>query len=357
MEVGFFQKEKKMTKPSVKGQSRKTKGGGGSDKKKAPVPPRKKEANALMPPKEPGNNKFEKKTKMIMSNHRAARVYWLSCLLPEATKFKVNELPCIEDEEGVMRILVICGNLSHFSGDIGDILIEHWISDGGWNHVIFVPGPIDYGSGPVELGDAYLETLQETMGHDKFTVFSPSVLKAVAFLGPALRFVGAPCWPVDNNLYKQARVYEMPPGIALDDTGMATAVADKNFLSDKTAQKRLIGDAAIITMALIESEDVRHAETRIVVSYGCPDEKLTIDVPSDHIYRGAVALGSSKFYKYFQGQVDYWLCGAQTDRPRATMGKIQVWSNQYREAEYAFDEPISPTAGGLWVERKITAKK
>ena len=266
--------------------------------------------------------------KVVETSATSARVYWFSCLLPEASHFKVDELPVIKQERGILRLLVIAGNLSHFGGDITVILLEHWKKQ--WDHILFVPGPYEYGKGTVCLGDDYCAMLQQQMGHEKFTVFLPGLTDSVLFRGPNVRVLGAPCWPVgDCTVYKEARVYEPVSNIeTLSGSSLEKArmgiVNDCLYLGKQTAEKRLKRDVATLVVALREVEAVRAEETRIVVTYGCPDEQLSTEIKHNNPFRGTVALGSPAFYTYFGRHVDWWIHGAAGDSVRASMCASRV---------------------------------
>ncbi len=265
--------------------------------------------------------------KVVDTNDVAAKVYWFSCLLPEATQFKVNEMPVIQKEKGTLRLLVIAGNLTHFAGDMDTILIEHWKK--AWDHILFVPGPYDYGRGTLCAGDDYCIRLQHLMGQEKFTVFVPGLTDSVLFSGPGLRFIGAPCWPTDPEIYKEARVYESTRGPGrepLSGSALVKAQVDvidkKQYVGKSAAEKRLRQDVAVLIVALREVEKKREQETRIVVTYGCPDEQLSTSVKHNDPFRGAVTLGSPPVYTYLAQQVDYWIHGAKGDDFRSSISTV-----------------------------------
>ena len=326
-------------------------------------------------------------TKVIQSAHHTAAVWWLSCLLPEATKFQVNQVPIPPQTPGVYNVLVVAGNLSAFNSDMIHVLIEYWtgaidpsklapkdrkVGGGGWDHVIFTPGPFDYSKGTVCFGDKFARELQRHHGEEKFTVLMPGQTDTLFLTGPSVRFVGAPCWPSSDagDIYKCAAVYELPdkyktdldaklgPGVATESEyydawvgDIKIAMANRCYLGEATARTRLNNDIATIVSALRTLPfHFRQQETRIVVTYGCPDQQLFCDHDSDSRapmdqFRGVFAL-PKQLYDYLDGQVDWWIVGATCDKPRARMGKnIKVCSNQYIRSDTGvkdgFQEPFS----------------
>lgn len=329
-------------------------------------------------------------TKVIRTGHSKLCFWTLSCLLPEATQFKVGEMPRllpagtsrteakrqgnIIKKADTLYVLVVAGNLSKFAGDIGTFLIDYWIGElgpdptdpnhepakcGGWDHVLFVPGPYDYGMGTLDLGDDMLSIYALRHPEGKFTVFERGVTETVLFLGPSVRFVGAACWPV-SDVYRDAAVYVVTKELSdrVDQAGGSSAadillakrkiaVAEMSFLRNEDAAELLKMDAAIIVRAFHSlPASAREKETRVVVTYGCPDEQLAVNVSAAHPFRGTVSLGSANIYRYLDTQVDWWVYGARGDASRARMGKnIQTVSNHYATKQQAgndgFEEPFS----------------
>ena len=299
------------------------------DDEKDRVPPRKLgfNNNVELPRVELKYKSDESDTcKVIDNNCTAIRMYWLSNLLPEATMFKVSEMPAIQSERGVMRILVLAGSISHFSGDILEVLFEHWVRQ--YDHILFLFGPYDVGMGTVSMGEVFCRKLQSKVGEEKLSIFQPGYLDSVLFTGPGVRFVGAPCWPAnDEFIYKEAAVYEEErvendAAESVYYKACMNAVDKKRYLTLKTAAHLLKGDVATIIAALHGAIYKRIRETRIVVTYGCPDTQLSIGVKEGHPFRGDITMGSRNMYAFLEKNVDYWIYGAKGDNPRSRMGPI-----------------------------------
>lgn len=307
----------------------------------------------------------ESKTcKVIDTRDVAARVYWFSCLLPEATHFKVSEMPVIQKEKGVLRLLVIAGSLSHFAGDIGEILLEHWKT--AWDHILYVPGPYEYGSGTLCAGDDQCIMLQHRVGQEKVTVFVPGLTDSVLFTGPGLRFLGAPCWPTDPEIYREARVYGSTRFSSSSSSSSSLAgsallkaqvemIHDRKYVETAEASTRLRQDVAVLIVALKETEEKRVRETRIVVTYGCPDEQLATTVKHNDPFRGAVSLGSKAVYDYLGRQVDWWIHGAKGDDFRSSIcgGNIITLNNLYTAINHLNGDGFTVNfADAIKIERK-----
>ncbi len=106
---------------------------------------------------------------------------------------------------------------------------------------------------------------------------------------------------------------------------------DKRYVQKTAACRRLKQDVAVLVTALVHAEQKRAQETRIVVTYGCPDDQLATTVKHNDPFRGVAHLGGQPVYKYLEGHVDYWIYGAKGDDFRSSMcnGKIVTLSNIY----------------------------
>jgi hypothetical protein len=262
-----------------------------------------------------------------------ARIFHFSCLLPEATRFEAKDMPKIQKEAGVMRILVIAGNLTHFAGDLDMPLMDFFLKGTTWDHVILVPGPYDYGSQTLNLCDSYLGLLAQ-YNKDRFTVlgnrrgdFTPP---SIFFTGVKLLIVGAPCWPSNPEAYKRARVYEYVEGTHSCEKD---AVGVGHFVTRETAEKRLKGDIESIFWALKHdwAKEGIDVASRVVVSYGCPSEFLALESGCDASnFCGTFKLGDAATFKALgDAGVTEWIYGAAGDVPVQTMGSVTYRKNHY----------------------------
>lgn len=260
------------------------------------------------------------------------RIFNCSCIMPETTQFKLPELPILQKEKGVMRLLIIAGNLTHFLGDLDTVIWEYLLEKTHhWDHIVFVAGPFDYGLGDVATGDKYLMHLSQL--NDRLTVLSsiPGITRCVYFMGPKVRILGAPCWPADTQTpYAAASVYEMTPDLS---TPML-AVGEGHLLTVATARQRLGRDVAAILGELRDNEATRSQETRILVTYGCPADALTDESPSP--FSAVTSMGTANMYQYYYAHVDQWIYGARGTRTVSTMGPIICRSNMYVPSALGF---------------------
>jgi len=255
------------------------------------------------------------------------RIRYISCVMPETTQFKVHELEELPKEPGTVRVLVVAGNMSHFASDINRICFEYWLNLNTespcthWDHIIYVPGPFEYGKGTIDMGDDRCEMLN-MLAPGKLIVMgsSESMVQSVYFDGPGVRFVGAACWP------KQAAVYQMSRVFEIEGSGHKTAldaVGANHTLRAKTANKKLRQDAQCIINTLKKFEDKSSDEVRVVVTYGCPAEVLASEIKGngEHPFSATVKMGSKEDYDYLARHVDYWIYGALGDKNADTIAK------------------------------------
>ena len=242
----------------------------------------------------------------------SALIFNFSSVMPETTGWAVDHLPKWPKQEGQWRILIVTGNVAHFAGDMPLVFWPLLLNCGHWEHVIYVPGLYDYGSGTLQLGDEYLAVLEKF--DSRLTVFGPKCdTKALFLTGPALLVVGAPCFPSTVGSYVDAHVYERR-GTESD----LNAVTEEHAVLAATAAQRLDADVAML-LATLEREALPQPFTRVIVTHGCPDEVLAAERKRSP-FAATVKLGNKRIYRCFaQLAVKYWFCGAPTDKPVAKM--------------------------------------
>jgi len=215
-----------------------------------------------------------------------------------------------------------------------------------WNHIIFVPGPYDYGGGTVELGDVFLSKLVAWSARDRphITMFCSSsmdgdcgddvVTRCIYFTGPAVLVVGAPCWPADREAYDNARVYQRQEPWQSDKE----AVMEGQIMSGERAALRLAGDLAQIRAILDKDHPGRSQETRVIVTYSCPSAIYAAN-RSKSPFAACISLGTRVDYKYYEERVDHWIHGAPAKDPVYTMGNITCRHNMYQAGLRRFTHP------------------
>lgn len=239
-------------------------------------------------------------------DYHSARVRYVSCLMPEASGFQVDLLPPLPADQGVLRILVVAGNLSHFAGDLDMVLWKHWAKE--YEIMVFVPGPYDYGSGTTRTGDTYCDALcEEIPSLTVLNAHSSGCCDSLYLTGPNLRITGALCWPPVLGLYKESRVFE--PGT--NETEDIHNVSEKQYLLRDTAQARLDADLAHL---LVQAELAKAADQKLmVVTYGCPSPAMCSTVRSDHPFRGYFS-ASKSFYTFMLSCTRWWVYGARGNK-------------------------------------------
>lgn len=282
-----------------------------------------------------------------------AEIYYISCLQPEASAFKVTSMPQFQRRKDAFRILVIAGNLSCFAGDLNDALIEHWTdpNKNEWNHVVFIPGPFDYGPGTLCLGDARCELLRQRHDPTRLTVCDTTVLLEIPFFG--LRLVGAPLWPVDTTVTSHAKIYTVSkedwiPGVSeLQEyqTQVAEAARKQRFVSKETLSIVSNADRHGILSCLrdihqcnlISKCKKEQAPTVFVATYSAPDEQLSTDIRDLNPYRATKVMGSAQMYSLITATVHTWIVGAHVNKPVQTIktekGTTLVVSNPFIRKE------------------------
>jgi len=241
-----------------------------------------------------------------------ALLYSVSCVMPETTNWKIEDLPHWPRALDTWRILIVAGNVAHFAGDMPLLFWPQLLGCGHWEHIIYVPGPYDYGSGTLQLGDEYLAKLADFDA--RLTVFGPSCpCKGIYFTGPHLLVVGAQCFPIAPDVYKDARVFELYPG----DLRHLDAVTEQHFVRVETAKARLAADVEML-LHMLDREHL-YVWDRVVVTYGCPDEIMAASRKQSP-FRSVVKLGDKRVYKRFADhRIRWWFCGAPTDKPVSKM--------------------------------------
>ncbi len=156
-----------------------------------------------------------------------------------------------------------------------------------WNHIIFVPGPYDYGGGTGELGDVFLSKLVAWSARDRphITMFCSSsmdgdcgedvVTRCIYFTGPAVLVVGAPCWPVDREAYDNARVYQRQEPWQSDKE----AVMEGQIMGEERAAFRLAGDLAQIRAILDKDHSKRHASSSPTAAQAQSMQRIVASLP------------------------------------------------------------------------------
>ena len=248
-----------------------------------------------------------------------------SSVMPESTAWEVNRLPRLKKEPHTGRVLLILGNVAHFAGDMPLRFWSHILALTDWDHFIYVPGPYDYGSGTLELGDSYLRALHKL--DQRLTVFAHgSPLTAVFFTGPRILVRGAACFPVETVHYQEAAVYQRGPG------NVPTLVDDTMVEANKVADHEAIVEALWVTRARAQGRldkdvetllkvNVPEAAAHVIVSYGCPDE-MAAATRKKSPFHAVVKLGDAKTYKRFADiGATFWFCGAPTDKLTYAMYK------------------------------------
>lgn len=286
-----------------------------------------------------------------------AEIFYVSCMQPEASGFKVTHIPVFQRLKHVFRVLVVAGNLSNFAGDLNEALISHWTDENktAWNHVVFVPGPFDYGPGTVCMGDARCAMMRQEHDPTRLTVCDHPTLLEIPFFG--LRLVGAPLWPVDTEVAKHARVFMVSekdwiPGVNDAQeylTQVAEAARKQQYVTKEELTVRSARDRVGILSCLRDIHQCNlmnkctkksQAPIVIVATYSAPDEQLSTDIRELNPYRATTTMGSKQMYTLITSVVYAWIVGAHTNKPAQTIksekgDETLVVSNPYIRKESA----------------------
>lgn len=258
-----------------------------------------------------------------------------SAVMPETTAWESNQLPRFPKRANQWRILLVLGNVAHFAGIMPQQFWPVILKLPDWEHVIYVPGPYDYGAGTLELGDAYLRKLHAL--DNRLTVFAHNCPTTSIYLtGPRVLVRGAACFPVETVHYEDARVYQRKhayiPAMGhiedsgLDDAADKEAIVEGRWVTTQRAQERLTKDVETL-LKVTNANAVAH----VIVTYGCPDE-LAAATRKKSPFHAVAKLGSAKVYAQFAALgAAYWFCGAPTDKPTCTMygSTTKLCSNCY----------------------------
>lgn len=248
-----------------------------------------------------------------------------SAVMPESTGWESNQLPRFPKQDNTWRILLVLGNVAHFAGTMPEQFWPVMLKLPDWEHIIYVPGPYDYGSGTLELGDSYARKLHAL--DDRLTVFAHTCpTTSIYVTGPRILIRGAPCFPVETVHYEDARVYQrehpyVPEMGHTEDSGLndaadKEAIVEGRWVTPQRAQERLIKD--VDTLLKVGNP---MALAHVIVTYGCPDE-LAAATRKKSPFHAVVKLGNAKVYADFAAiGAAYWFCGAPTDKPTCTMYK------------------------------------
>jgi len=256
---------------------------------------------------------------------REIRIYTASSMMLQNSFASLQEhLPRPEPVIGVMNILVLCGNNMQYSSEItGPALNEILRGENMknvWHHVFFVPGPWEYCGGTLDLGDVYTSKLPHLSGEDrKRTIVvlgsQPNMVQSVLFVDFGLLITGAHCWPYDDEgYYDVRRIYHSSAGEGGAEVDKEAVESDSVPTLD-VMRERMDRDVASIESSIARCPDVPMC---VVVTHGCPTALLCTDErrqQSDYYGTAEIALGK----RGFLDDVDYWLYGADGDRPVARL--------------------------------------
>jgi hypothetical protein len=241
---------------------------------------------------------------------RLIRLYYVSNLMPEGTGFKMTNLPTDPRKTHIFTILIVAGNMTHFAGDLFTLMITNFMDL--YDHVIYLPGPYDYGKGTDRLGDEMCVALGELRKTDpSLTVIHPGVGWGVRF--DDLFIYGALFWPHDS--YDKADVYEARTISPVND------VSEAHIVSTQVSRKRLQHDLDVLRSCQFED-----AGTTVVVTWGCPAEQLCLESEGRNFY-GCVDYDGLQDIKL--PKPNYWIYGAIGDKERERLGTTIYCTNSF----------------------------
>jgi|WetSurMetagenome_2_1015567.scaffolds.fasta_scaffold00228_4 hypothetical protein len=266
-----------------------------------------------------------------------------SAIMPESIPnwTPVNGLPRFEAAPNVHRVLLVLGNIAHMAGDMPLVFWQVLLGLPCWETIIYVPGPYDYGSGTLELGDSWLRAISNV--DPRLVIFAHGCpITSVFFSGPRVLMRGAACFPVEPIHYQDARVYQRGSGavpapaqegtdgrtVAADKAADLEAITECRWVTRERAQHRLDKDVA----TLLEVVPPPETATQVIVTYGCPDE-MAAATRKKSAFHATVSLGNASIYRKFAAlKALYWFCGAPTDKPTSIMYKSSttLCSNCYK---------------------------
>lgn len=259
----------------------------------------------------------------------------------------MTSLPPLQIKKDSFRILFLLGNASNFAGDLLDAMLEHWTSHTDYHHVVFIPGPFEYGPGTLCLGDSACERLRHSYPPERLTVCESPVLLEIPLF--KLRIVAAPLWPTDPDIFRHAGVYEVsqedfiaaPTRLQEYQTQVAEAARQKRYATEKTLEKRATRDRVGLFACLAqiyECNKLVAPEMRsnvVVATYALPDEQLCTDILPVNPFRGAVStLTAEEKAKLdpkhlseraahrralIAATVQHWLVGVHANKPKQYM--------------------------------------
>ena len=173
---------------------------------------------------------------------------FLSCAAIEFVCFQVSSIPIVAD------CIILAGNISAFAS-IGGIeyFIEYLSSK--FKHVFYVPGPLEYQGGPLELGDKTCDALLEEIGRENVHILGVNGNHTYLFPEHKLRIIGVKLWGDDPEVYFDRTI------------GDTLKTAEKK-ISIKRVQELHLSDLEIITLETRKAKE--RGERVIVISHGCP---------------------------------------------------------------------------------------
>ena len=291
------------------------------------------------------------------------RLFVASSMMVQNGYFEFSKhMPQPERMPGVMNVLVLPGNNVQYASRTIAAFFEFLVDTCKcWDHVFFVPGPWEYCVGTLEKGDDFTSLLAAFSSTRPRTIVilgsnPKTTVQSVLFRGFGLLITGAECWPVDTDVYDVRRIYSRGDKYEKDED----AVANASMPTEEAMKHRLATDVASIRMSLMRCPDV---PVRVVVTHGCPSSVLCTDerkadTSADFYGIAEVALQKLGFLDI----VDYWIYGANGDRPVAQLRKkghpLATNRNPYfvcnqfvpREGKFQWSEHIK-------VQRRTTEEK
>ena len=178
---------------------------------------------------------------------------FISCIAIERTCFQVGFIPIEAD------CLIMAGNISGFACNEGlEVLCEYLCRK--FKHIFYVPGPLEYELGPMELGDKTCSALMEEIGAGKgnFHILGVNGNNSFVFPDHKLRLIGVRLWGTDPKIYSSRMIAKK-----LQNPKKNMNKGEVNELHKK--------DLEIISIEVSKAKE--RGEQVIVISHGCPSAK------------------------------------------------------------------------------------